>query len=68
MLESSTNFVFAKCDRIDGGELYARLRERGILIRHFTKPSIEQYNRITVGTKEQMEVLISNVKEILEEK
>ena len=68
VLPSSTNFVFAKCDRIDGGELYTRLRDRGILVRHFTKPSISQYNRITIGTMEQMQTLVANVREILEEK
>lgn len=68
VLDSRTNFVFAKHDGIDGGMLYTKLRERGILIRHFTKKGISQYNRITIGTMEQMETFISNVKEILEEK
>ena len=65
--DSSANFIFAKSDRIDGESLYLRLKERGILIRHFGKDRIKDYNRITVGTKEEMEVLIRTVKEILEE-
>ena len=68
VLPSCTNFIFAKCDNIDGGELYTALRDRGILVRHFTKARIEQFNRITVGTMEQMQTLVANVKEILEEK
>lgn len=67
LLDSKTNFVFAKCDRIDGLTLYTKLRERGILVRHFTKPDIAQFNRITIGTMEQMQTLVANVKEILEE-
>lgn len=68
ILDSKTNFVFAKSDKIGGAELYSKLRERGILIRHFTKDRITEYNRITVGTSEQMQVLVKNIKEILEEK
>ncbi len=68
VLDSKTNFVFAKSDIIHGEELYKKLRDRGILIRHFTKPRISEFNRITVGTQEQMETLINAVKEILEEK
>ena len=49
-------------------ELYRKLKERGILIRHFTLPQISEYNRITIGTKDQMECLIRTIKEILEEK
>ena len=67
VLDSKTNFVFVKCDKIDGERLYKKLRERGILVRHFTKPDIAQYNRITIGTMAQMETLVANVKEILEE-
>ena len=67
MTDSKANFIFAKHAEFDGGELYARLRERGILVRHFTKDKIAQYNRITVGSMEQMEDLISAISDILEE-
>ncbi len=68
MTDSRANFIFAKHSAIDGGELYTKLRERGILVRHFTKPRISQYNRITVGSRAQMEELVSAIKTILEEK
>ena len=67
MTESTANFLFAKHPGVDGKELYLRLKDRGILIRHFDKARICQYNRITVGTPEQMNALIGAVKEILEE-
>ncbi len=67
MTESRTNFLFAKHPDMDGGELYRKLKERGILIRHFTKERIRDYNRITIGTMEQMEAFVSAVKTILEE-
>ena len=65
--DSSANFIFAKHPRMDGKELYWKLKDRGILVRHFDKERICQYNRITVGTAEQMNVLIEAVKEFLEE-
>ena len=68
MTESKANFIFAKHPEIDGGEIYASLREKGILVRHFTGKRIAQYNRITVGSREQMEALVCAIKEILEEK
>ncbi len=67
MTRSHANFIFARHDKIDGGELYARLRERGILVRHFSKPEISQYNRITVGSHDEMEALICAISDILEE-
>ena len=68
MTESKANFIFAKHPEIDGGEIYSSLREKGILVRHFAGKRIAQYNRITVGSREQMEALICAIKEILEEK
>ena len=65
--DSMTNFVFAKSERIDGAQLYSALKQKGILVRHFDREKISQYNRITVGTREQTDALISAVKEILEE-
>ena len=67
MTESMTNFIFAKHPRVSGESVYKGLRERGILVRHFTSPRICEYNRITVGSMDEMRALVAAVKEILEE-
>ncbi len=64
---SYTNFVFAMHPKIDGGTLYRNLKEKGILVRHFDAERIRDYNRITIGSREQMEILCRTIKEILEE-
>lgn len=68
VLPSRANFLFARSDRIGGEELYLALKKRGILIRHFTAERIRDYNRITIGTREQMEAFLAGVRECLEEK
>ena len=67
MTESMTNFIFANHPRVSGDDVYKGLRERGILVRHFTTPRICEYNRITVGSMDEMRALVAAVKEILEE-
>ena len=64
VLKSQTNFLFAKKDGIAGEELYRRVKEEGILIRHFNTPGIEDFVRITVGTPEQMEKLKNAIEKI----
>ena len=65
VLDSKANFLFAKSDRVDGETLYLELKKRGVLVRHFTTPRIRDYNRITVGTPAQMDILIDKIKAIL---
>lgn len=67
VLDSVSNFLFAKQSKVPGGELYRKLKEKGVLVRHFEKPRLSDYIRITVGSKEQMQVFLKKVKEILEE-
>lgn len=66
LTESRTNFLFARHAKVRGIELYLGLRDRGILVRHFSKPPIDEYVRITVGTPEQMRTLCAAMKEMLE--
>ena len=66
--DSKSNFIFAMHPDIGGEELYLSLKSRGILVRHFSTKKICEYNRITVGTREQMDTLISTIKDILKEK
>jgi len=68
VLDSCANFLFARSDKIGGEELYQTLKKRGILVRHFTAQRIKEFNRITIGTKEQMETLINTLRQILAEK
>lgn len=63
---STANFIFAKSDKIDGKDLYLKLKENGILVRHFSNERISDYIRVTVGSKKEMEKFISAVKNILE--
>ena len=66
-IPSSANFIFAKSDKIKGETLYEKLKDKGILVRHFTKPEICDFNRITIGTAEEMKIFITKVKECLNE-
>ncbi|HTO66775.1 MAG TPA: histidinol-phosphate transaminase [Bradyrhizobium sp.] len=59
VLPSEANFVFARHPDHRGADLAARLRERGVLVRHFKKPRIEDFLRITVGTEDQCRRLIA---------
>jgi histidinol-phosphate aminotransferase len=59
VLPSAANFVFVRHPRLDAAMIAAALREHKILVRHFAKPRIDQYLRITVGTEEEISALIS---------
>lgn len=65
MTDSLANFLFVTHPDISGEALYLELKKRGVLIRHFTKNRISEYNRITIGTREQMDILLKNVRDIL---
>jgi histidinol-phosphate aminotransferase len=43
------------------------LKEKGVLVRHFDKDRIRQYNRVTIGTPKQMETFLETTKKIMEE-
>lgn len=67
VIDSAANFVFCRHPDFDGGELYRRLREKGILVRHFSKERIDQYLRITIGLPEEMEALCKALENLLNE-
>ena len=65
VLPSSANFVFARHPDHKGAALAAALRKRAVIVRHFEKPLIADYLRITVGTEAQVEVLLAALAEIV---
>ena len=67
VLPSRSNFLFAESDKISGEDLYLKLKARGVLIRHLSLDRIRNFNRITIGSAEQMDVLLREIKRILEE-
>ncbi len=65
--DSYANFVLAAHPKVSGGDLYGKLKQRGILVRYFDTDRLRPYVRITIGTKQEMEQLLAAVREILEE-
>ncbi len=63
--DSGANFVFAAHPDVPGPELFAQLRARGILVRHWDKPGISEYLRITIGTDDQMKKVTEALRDIL---
>ncbi len=66
LTKSQANFLFARSPQIGGEQLYSRLKQRGILVRHFAQAEISDFVRISVGTREQMQVFLHTVQDILE--
>ncbi len=65
VIKSETNFLFAKHSQIGGEELYKKIKNEGFLIRHFATKGIEDFVRITIGTKDQMEGLKKAFEKVL---
>lgn len=65
--DSKANFIFARHPKANGKEIYLRMKQKGVLIRHFDAPRLCEFNRITVGSREQMEIFINTLKDVLEE-
>jgi histidinol-phosphate aminotransferase len=65
VIPSSANFIFARPPGISGADFFIRLRERGILARHFDKPRISDFLRISMGAEDDMDELLKACREIL---
>ena len=67
LTDSVANFLFAAHPRLGGREYYEKLKARGVLVRHWDEPGLENHVRITIGTREQMHRLILETRAILAE-
>lgn len=65
-LPSCTNFLFVRHPKLDGAAVYQHLREKGILVRYFAKPRLNDFLRITIGTNEQMQSVVKALREEVE--
>lgn len=63
--KSCANFIFAAHERVKAQEIFDKLKEHDIYVRHWNKARIDNYLRITIGTDEQMGALFAALKEIL---
>ncbi len=67
VLPSGANFVFARHPGIGGEQLYRKLKDKGVLIRHFSSERIRDFNRITIGSEEQMDCFFNILGDCLNE-
>ena len=65
VIPSLANFVFARHAHISGKTIYEEMLKRFVLIRHFDNPKITDYNRISIGSDEQMDVFLERLTEVL---
>lgn len=63
--DSATNFIFAVHETVSAREIFDRLRQKHIFVRHFNDPRIENYLRISIGTREEMELFIRETEQIV---
>ena len=66
-LDSKANFIFASHAKMAAAVIFAALKEKDIYVRYFNKPRIDNFLRITIGTKEEMERLFAALEEILQQ-
>lgn len=62
--DSMGNFIFASHREVPAKKIFEELKKRGIYVRYWDKPRIDNYLRITVGTDAQMDLLLDNLREL----
>ena len=65
MTDSKTNFIFATHASVPAEELFEMLKTKGVYVRHFKTPRINNYLRISIGTDEEMQVLVDELRAYL---
>ncbi len=65
VIPSTANFIFAKHNTEDALKIMQHLRDKKIIVRHFTKDKISHYLRISIGTELQMQSMIHELKSFL---
>lgn len=65
VMDSKANFVFVSHEKMKAEEIFKELRKKGILVRYFNEPRINNFLRITIGTDDEMKILIEELKNIL---
>ena len=65
ILPSKTNFIFIRHESVSAAVLFRQLREKGVLVRYFDKPRINEYLRVTIGTSSDMKTFVKTLKQIL---
>jgi histidinol-phosphate aminotransferase len=68
VIPSQANFIFISSEQCPGGLLFQRLTEKGILVRYFNKPKIDNFIRFTIGTDAEMDCFLEVIKAIVEMK
>lgn len=67
VLDSSTNFIFATHSDLSMKDMFEYLKTKNVFIRYFSLPRINNYTRITIGTDEEMDILLKEIKEYINE-
>ncbi len=65
MTDSKTNFIFAKHKTVPAEEIFEMLKTKGVYVRYFKAPRVNEYLRISIGTDEEMQVLVKELKNYL---
>jgi histidinol-phosphate aminotransferase len=65
VIPSQANFIFISSKQCPGSDLFHRLREKGILVRHFNRPKIDNFIRVSIGTDEEMDFFLEVIKVVV---
>lgn len=65
VIPSQANFIFIRHSTLEAAELFTKLRENGVLVRYFNKHLIDNYLRVSIGTDEEMGILINELKRMI---
>lgn len=68
VIPSQANFIFVKSPQCPGQDLFQELREKGILVRYFNKPKINNFIRVTIGTDQEMDCFLAAIADICEKR